>query len=497
MTNPIQNRIGSNLIIDKLHNSILDLSKKLNTRDYSSIASAVGQTLTTFRDFFTAVETAEFEPELFYSNDTPRSEVYNKNILSIYNDLKRFYDELRSLNEIQVNSYNFAQILTKELVTRADELASTVLDLSILNNFDRGDVIVAGDDFKNSDYIDFNVGTASTPVDFVFGSNGITLGRSSSQNLVNESTEIEIIPLLPIGTSGQVNTTARIRNIERFYEGNYYNYLGLARPEGGGEFNFQFFTAPSGASDPPQVFSDNNNYSIDVDLISSNGAYLEIGASRAAKAENRKKMIDGNPSTFWECEYIYEAPDPLLEVGLPSITESTTDNPTPPDSQVVTIDLEEAEKVAKQYDQEGRDLVVDVILTFPEEQKLNIATINPLVFGSASFPEVLDIATASESDGTFKTVDGWNSLRFARTITPEANEYIPDSQLSSILAPSRGAYRGQGIYPFPPRDAKKIKFRLKMATPVPSVYERIYVLLKNDVEITTTTKTTTKKGLFA
>jgi len=495
MTNPIQNRIGSNLLVDKLHNSIVELSKKLNTKEYSTIATAVGQTLTTFNDFFTTIDAAEFEPELLSSNDTPRSEVYNNNLLSIYNDLKRFYDDIKNLNDIQVNSYNFAQILTKELVTRADELASTVLDLSILNNFDLGDVIVAGDDFKNSDYVDFDIATASSPIDFVFGSNGITLGRSSTTSVVDDSTQIEVIPLLPIGTSGQVNSTASIRNIERFYEGNYYNYLGMARPEGGGEFNFQFFTAPSGASDPPQVFSDSNNFSIDVDLISSNGAYLEVGATRAAKAATRRKMIDGNPATFWECEYVYEVPDPLLEVGLP--TMPSTDNPTPADGQVVTIDLEEAERVAKQYDEEGRDLMVDIILTFPEEKKLNIATFNPILFGSNAFPEILDISTATEADGVFRTIDGWNSLRFARTITPEANEYIPDSQLSSILAPSRGSYRGQGVYPFPPRMAKKIKFRAKMANPVSSPYERIYVLLKNDVEITTTVKTTTKKGLFA
>ena len=494
MTNPIQNKISSNLLVEKLHNSITDLSKKLNTREYSAISAAVGQTLTTFSEFFTTLASAEFEPELFSTNDTPRSEIYNKNLLTVYNDLKRFYDDIRNLNEVQITSYNFAQVLTKELVTRADELASTVLDLSILNNFDRGDVIVAGDDFKNSDYIDFDIGTASVPVDFVFGSNGVTLGRVSTENVVDDRTQIDIIPLLPVSTSGQVNTTAKIKNIERFYEGNYYNYLGMARPEGGGQFNFQFFTSPSGASEPPQVFSDSNNFSIDVDLISSNGAYLEVGANRAAKGEVRRRMIDGNPSTFWECEYVYEAPDPLLEVGLP--TMPSVENPTPADSQVVTIDLEEAERIAKQYDEEGRDLVVDIILTFPEEKVLNIATLNPLIFGSNAFPEILDIATVTESDGVFRTVDGWSSLRFARSITPEANEYIPDSQLSSILAPSRGAYRGQGVYPFPPRLAKKIKFRLKMANPVPSAYERIYVLLKNDLEITTTTKTTVKKGLF-
>lgn len=494
MTNPIQNRISSNLVIEKLHSSVTDLSEKLNTKEYSSIATAVSQTLETFSKFFTDIQEVQFNPELLYTNDTPRSEIYNKNLMSIYGDLKRFYEDLRNLNETQINSYNFAQIITRELVKRADELASTVLDLSILNNFDRGDTIIAGDDFKNSDYIDSDIANASTPVDFVFGSNGITLGRSSTEDIIDDKTQIDIIPIAPIGTSGQVSTDPSARNIERFYEGNYYNYLGTARPEGGGEFNFKFFTAPSGASGAPQVFSDNNNYTIDTELVASNGAYLEMGASQSQKREIRKRILDGNPATFWECEFIYQISEPLLNVGGP--TTPSDDNPAPADSQTVTIDLEEAERIAKQFDLEGRDLIVDLVLTFPEDRRINIVTLDPVIFGTTAFPEVLDIATASSTEGVFRTVDGWNVLRFARTITPEANEYLTESQLSAILAPNRGAYRGQGVYPFPPRLAKKIKLRIKMANPVPSPYERIYVLLKNDVEVTTTVRTTKKRGLL-
>jgi hypothetical protein len=495
MSNPIQNAINSNLVVDKLHNSIQDLSSKLNTRDYSSIGVAINETLFNFSEFFKNLQNVEFEPELFYTNDTPRSELYNKNLLSIYNDLKRFYQDLRNLNESQVNSYNFAQILTEELITRANELASTVLDLNILNNFDLGDIIVAGDDFKNSDYIDLSLGSASSPVDFVFGSNGITLGRTSTENVIDSLTKIEVVPISPLSTvedsTDEVSTEPTPRNLERFYEGNYYNYLGLARPEGGGEFNFKFIAAPTG-EEPPSQPEPSDEYDLDVELMERAGAYIELGASKARKEEARRNMLDGNPSTFWECEYAYSVPDPLLDISLPD----TGDSEDPPDSQVVTIDLEEAERIARQYDEEGRDLVVDIIVTFSEEKTLNIATFNPVIFGTSAFPEILDISTASDTDGEFTTVEGWNSLRFARAITPEANEYLTQSQLSATLAPNRGAYRGQGIFPFPPRLARKIKFRVKMAYPVAAPYERIYVLLKNDIEITTTTKTTVKKGLF-
>ncbi len=484
MTNPIQIPISSNLVTQKLQDAINNLAVELTKKDNGTVAVAINQTLQLISNFFVDLESSEFSPELFSRNDTPRSEIYNKNLLGIYNDLRRFYDDLKNLNEVQVSSFNFAQILTDELVARANSLASMVLDLNILNNFTRGDVLIAGDDFKNSDFIDSSVGLASSPADLVFGGNGLSLARVSTKTVTNENTKIEVIPLSPISNNNQVNTAPTTANLERFYEGNYYNYLGLARPEGGKDFNFKYLLAQTGVSSNPA-----NQQSIVVDGQDP-GAFLEIGATESDKANVRKRMLDGNPVTFWECEYLYKVDDPLLKIGLPTDTSSDQT------SQVVTIDLEKAEQLAKEYDLPGRDLIIDIILTFPQPENINIANFNPILFGASSFPEVLDVATASTDTGDFETIDGWNTFRFARVITPEANEFLTSSQAGLLLAPRDGVYSGQGIFPFPTRTTRKLKFRIKMASPVASPYERIYVLLKNDIQTTTTVRTTTKKGLF-
>jgi hypothetical protein len=142
------------------------------------------------------------------------------------------------------------------------------------------------------------------------------------------------------------------------------------------------------------------------------------------------------------------------------------------------------------------DLVIDVIVTLPEDQNVNFVAINPVVFSKNAFIEVIDISTIDSTEGEFRTVDGWEALRFAKTITPEANEYLTDSQLSASLAPNRYNYTGQGIYPFPTRVAKKIKVRLSMSQPASQPYEKTYALLKNTVEVDTTITTTTTKGRF-
>jgi hypothetical protein len=224
-------------------------------------------------------------------------------------------------------------------------------------------------------------------------------------------------------------------------------------------------------------------------VITDNGLYVELGASEQQKKQARKNMLDSNPATFWECEYLYKTSNLLegfeVDVGNPDELQATE----------ITIDLELAEKTAREFDDPGRDLIVDLILTFPDVRVVNTVTINPVIFGVNSFPEILDIS-AADQNGNFTSIEGWNSMKLARVITPEANEFLSTTESSALLSPNRGQYQGQGVFVFPSIETNKIKIKVLVADPVPSIYERIYVLLKNDITVTTTTTVTTKKGLF-
>jgi hypothetical protein len=144
------------------------------------------------------------------------------------------------------------------------------------------------------------------------------------------------------------------------------------------------------------------------------------------------------------------------------------------------------------------DFSVDIIVTLPEQQSVNFVSINPVIFSKSAYVSIVDISTSKEEEGVFVTVPGWESLKFAKTITPEANEYLTDSQVAATLAPSRFNYTSQGIYPFPTTIAKKIKITLLMDKPSSQIYERTYILMRNTVEIentVTTTRTSRKLGL--
>lgn len=489
----------------KLKDSLDLVSQKIDTGD---IHQVISQTMAMIKTYFEEIGDSEFTPVEFVKGDTPKSEIYNSNIRQIYNDLKRFYTELNNINTVAINSYNYSQVVIEEIKRRAQAIASTVLDLNILSNFNRQDAIVAGDDFTTSQFIDKDAGIANRLAEPLAGGYGMTLARDTTSSVIDRA-KIEIFPVSPSSSNG-VNTKPTPNNFNRFYEGCYYEFLGASRPEGG-KFNIRYGNLQSNNSIKSVVTTQEEARDLSIFVTgegfidtstASNTFYYDAGASLSDKEVIRKKMLDKDPTSFWECEYVIPLNSPLVteeqlnEAVIDSSTIEVTNDNSSAELQNTNFNFSAEELNNKAQAEDSLDLIIDLVITLPVETWVNFVSINPVVFSKISFLEVLDIATASASDSIFYTVDGWNSLKFPKSITPEANEYLTDSQNSALLAPSRSNYLGQGIYPFPLRFAKKIKIRIKSASPIAQTYERVYVLLKNTVDIDLTVTKKTSRGLF-
>lgn len=507
MTDSSQLIIDTEQAVIKLKNSIDQLVQRNEGNSNSS--ALLAEAMSSFKNFFDSLKDAEFNPIEFKQGDTPRSEDYNSNLRQIYNDISRFYRELKNLGTASVKSFNYSQVVITEIKKRAESLAGIVLDLNILSNFTRGDVIVAGDDFTNLEKIDTRAEIASDIVELISNGAGISLARSSTNNLTSDPRiSVQITPISPQqsnnqGQGGSVNNAPTPGNFDRFYEGCYYNTLGAARPEGG-EFNIKEIVTGSTSMlslTGSLVGYQSNTYVPDAPTGAitpmAQSVFVEYGASEEQKQIFRNRMFDNNPDTFWECEYVRKLEDPLG----PDVSESLSII-DPSTGQAGGASIEEA---AFQVDvnslnleaieRDNIDFSIEIIVTLPTEQNVNFVSINPVLFSKNAFIDVTDISTSNESQGAFTTVDGWESLRFPKTLTPEANEYLTDSQLTASLAPTRFAYAGQGVYPFPTRIAKRIKITLFMDKPTAQVYEKTYALLKRtvDLETTVTTKRVKKR----
>lgn len=540
MTDSSQIATDSEQAIIKLKNALDQLVERNgDTNDASAILS---DAMSLFKTFFDNIGNPEFIPIEFKHGDTPRSLDYNSNLKQIFNDISRFYKEIQNLNTATIKSFNYSQVVTTEIRKRAESIAGMVLDLNILNGFTRGDVIVAGDDFINFDKLDSSAGLSASKAELLSNGSGISLARIGSNNLTeNPRVKVQVIPLSPGSGSGTsaVNTTPTPGNYNRFYEGCYYAFLGQARPEGS-RFNLKTIDVIPEPPPPPEETpptnqpeaqpSENTNVLRKVGIFGRkiqgklgkarnrffNGVfgkrkrrpepevppppppdpqdpetyYLEFGATEEEKEIARRKMFDNNPDTFWECEYIVSLEDPLINIEESRVSNQTSDAAPDeaPTTTAIQIDVDNLNTTALEKD--ILDFSVDIIVTLPEQQGVNFVSINPVIFSKSAYVSIVDISTSKEEEGVFVTVPGWESLKFAKTITPEANEYLTDSQVAAILAPSRFNYTGQGIYPFPTTIAKKIKITLLMDKPSSQIYERTYILMRNTVEIETTVTTT-------
>lgn len=547
MTNKILN--NSALSAEKLR-AALNLLKD-RTVNSTALSEILGESLMAFKRFYQEIGDPEFRPSYLETGDTPRSEIYNLNFSQLDSDISRFYLEIKTLADAQISSFNYSKIVNEEITRRADSLASTVLDLKILSDFTRGDVLVAGDDFRTLENVDTGAASGAPKAEKMFGSGGMALKRKNNRTLVDESTDVEVLPLAPLlvrGGQTHVGPTPGTEptpgNLYRFYEGNYYNFIGSARPEGG-RFNIKFLLKPvedkpgkkgPGPSDPsksgptlgkrrPGKFGrkgalgggnakgsvnepggQNDNTTIDDSEKYSNanaGFYVELGATEEEKKAARTKMFDGDPDTFWEAEYVFPVRQPLIKdlIDKTSVESDSNSNEKGhkdniPRTASVVIDYKAAERAAKKFDYIGRDLIFDLVITLPEQTNINYVVIDPILFGVSAFIEVLGIYTASEDEGQFILVDGWDAIKYAKTITPEANEFLNTTQVGQLLSPSRFEYTGKGVFPFPSRIAKKIRVRLKMDNPVPAIYERYYILLRQQLEMDTEVKTETKRGFL-
>lgn len=333
---------------------------KASQADTPELARNVQAALKEFNQFFLGYGMPYFTAHELQTNEAPESAIYNENVETLAEDIGRLYESVALGAQSALTSYNFAAMVSSEIKNAAELGASKVLDLNILNNFVKGTTIVAGDDFIDSEKVDSEYGVEGQRAEFVQGASAMGLYPVGVQQVSNLDTKISVTPVMPANAAGVVNVNPTPQNLERFYEGLYYAAIGDQRPEGG-YLDLTYFADPSAipASVDETVDSNGNvlgstvdqdgdGVSEDTDPVSPSdvqklaaggvGFFAVLPASDANKEAKRKAMLDGNPDTFWECEFVY-ATEPLIDPFTVDsenlIIESTL---TSPDSQEEVVD---------------------------------------------------------------------------------------------------------------------------------------------------------------
>lgn len=279
--------------------------------DTGDLYELIGTTTEEFNKFFLQYGKPYFTAHELKRNDTPNSRVYNRNVQSLDSDIDKLYSTLAAASRATLTAYNYATVVTEEVLNEAQAAASKVLDLNIVNNFIKGSVIVAGDDFINSDKIDTGVGVSTTRAEVLEGASAVSLLRVGAITRTGPNTKVSIVPVEPAGPNGAVLTTPTPSNLERFYEGQYYARMGEQQPEGG-QLQLQYIVDPSKLSGTAVSTATNKQTQGQAEAVleatKGIGFFAVIAASEEEKNQIRARMFDGDPSSFWQCEVVYAIP---------------------------------------------------------------------------------------------------------------------------------------------------------------------------------------------
>ena len=470
--------IKSVLNTERLRTTLSSLKRKLDSGEINGIHEVSAEAMDAFRSFFFSIGSPNSAYNPLIKGVPPSSVQYNRTMEQIQSDIESAYEETRNLDVAQVSAFNFSKTVFAELNARLSEATSKVVDLNLLNGLIDQDILVGGDDFLSTEFIDNDFPLQNSPADVLINSGIVVLQRIGTNNVATPETKVKVVPIEP----ADISTVPTVNNEERFYEGNFYNYATRARPEGG-QWHLESLIDEDrlGGTTGDSSFVVRKKTTVGelhaaLDRVTpvpdpSSFIVVDLGASEEEKESIRKNMLDEDPSTWWESEYIITAAQPILD------KEEVLSNNGGLTTQV-NIDSNTLRQRALNNDIE--DLSLEITLEFSEEQMINFITLNPFNFGETAWIDVLGIEIAS-SDENFQPIPNFNQSLFDNTLTNEANEFLNEERQSETLSPSRFSYKGQGVWSFPSQAAKLIKMRIKQRIPVPNPYHKMHVLMTRTI----------------
>lgn len=479
--------VRSRLAINKISQTLKRLRARLLSDQGGSVTDAFSGIFHLMEKVLPRLGKPTFSPTYLVWDADPDPELWNLNLERIEEDLTNLFAEVDELRELRMETSHAASLAGQELTEKANLAQSMITDLRLTSGQLGQEVLVASDDFRNLDKVDLGFPTQYPQAEVNVVQGVVSLQRIETTNVATPDATVDVTPILP-------SDLARLptpENVLRFYEGRFYAPLGQSRPEGGsfhleervkpgvtvpgdsivyaidntrGENIFDDFPdLRKAAEDRPQGFP----------LSPEDIVVLDRGASLVELQEARKKMLDSDAESFWECEFVINA-NALDELVAKREAEE------------VSVTPQELRALAASSAIDAYDFGVEIVIKLGRRQMINFITINPMNFSETAWIEITDISIASDETDAFVPIEGFGDQIFENVLTDRANSELGETEQGATMARTPFVYRGQGVYSFPPRQASRVRIRLKQRTPVPSEHERVAIQLTRTLTSTET-----------
>lgn len=509
--NPNRSRITKNKIA-----ALFDRIVRRNSeRDRGSIFDILTDLFIDFKRFFTKAKSPRFQFSPLTKGDVVVAEKYNDTILDAMEDLSVCTDETNAIKPIVVGSYNAARQMGKELENRSEVALSKITDVRLFQGQLGQEILVVGDDFQNTKRVDGTFALSAPSADVRTADGLVTLNRIESVNLVDGGTNVSCKPIAPssiltddggffegdievgegtvttitgdtgqiisqnvdqVGVQGGIPDTD---NTNRYYEGNFYNFMGEARPEGG-EWHIderpyhitdeQLNTSQTFNTTDEEFSANEVGYTPGTALGAEDILLFDRGASQAEKNTIRRRMFDENSASFWEAEYVKKIEQ------TPGAEE---------------FSLDDLRDLAIQEDVE--DFEIQITVDLGRVKPVSWVSLEPINFGETAWMEITDVSTAGTESEGFKTIPGMYKHRFANVLTDEANEELQADIAAQVLSPDRYSFRGKGVFSFPMTFARYVRLKIVQKVPVPALYQRLTIQMVKEIDTTITVRTTKRR----
>lgn len=423
-----------------------------------------------------------FKDTLIEVRTRPTIEAANKLWEEVSEDLNYLFDLYRQLTEFAQASFNYISGVHQNVQASIANAAIKAVDASLAFGIPQRAVFVAGDSFQSDALIDAK-STAERP----FAGSGLTLGREETIRIGPDRFTLDI----SYNDVSFTDSNGRFA-VSAPYEGMLYAPFGQARPEGG-VFNFkqeppatlrsikggiQTVTERSGGGG---IFATINrslgrgingvirklgpvgSTIIGAAAVGVTGGLLGLGLSTwgARKkttrsgsldrniirpsdivttlaptslvdfANERNKMFDEDPSSFWEIEQsiqlVPEDLDDLLDPDTPEIART------------------KIEELQNNFPNTGLDVVLG--FKFNDLVDLNWININPMHYAPRSNMEVVNIEF-SEDGQNFEVLPSFDRNSVATILTEQANTSLDESQQGVTMENNKFEFTGQGLWIF-------------------------------------------------
>lgn len=343
-------------------------------------------------------------------------------------DTKSGMIAISEISDLMTENFNHEVALNSIAKQKVEDVTSLSIDAVIINKSFSKKVFVAGDDFVDRSKINRQVAPVST-AHIRENSGKLTL---EPQDAVNHSRGAVVSNISFNLTSGipKITMDNKIKS-SRVYEGKLFAMAGEAQPTGG-TLRMRRTTVDDERQEMEVQEEESVNEQIEMPTVAA-----IIGEHTDEDFEKeRSKIVDNNPDTFWQAEYVVE-------------DETTL----------------------------SQGLVANIEIDLKKEVVANWINLDPMNFGFESWLTVENLSIRSTT-GEWESVSNVNDGQHANIITDETNSILTDRQANTTLSANRFNYSGEGLWIFSPKKIRFIRLTIKQSVPIPVEYETTELVLR-------------------